>query len=96
MTERPFTPDSLAERWGCSGKHIRSLIQKGEIPHFRVGGKLLRIPAEAVAEIEACQTEEPDTNSNGTEENGPSNGSNTAELDAIRRARLTGKQPIAQ
>lgn len=37
MSERPFTPDMLAERWLCSSAHIRRLCQRGDLPHFRVG-----------------------------------------------------------
>jgi excisionase family DNA binding protein len=38
---RPYTPETLAERWGCSPAHIRAMIRRGELPHFRLGGKLL-------------------------------------------------------
>jgi excisionase family DNA binding protein len=45
---RPYTPDSLAERWECSERHIRALVKKGELTCFRVG-KLIRI---SVSEVE--------------------------------------------
>ncbi|WP_420869064.1 excisionase family DNA-binding protein [Cereibacter azotoformans] len=51
---RPFTPETLAERWGCSAETIRQLAARGELSHFRVG-RMIRIPAAAVQEIEACQ-----------------------------------------
>jgi len=41
----PFSVETLAARWGISGKSIRHMIQRGEISAFRLGGKLLRIPA---------------------------------------------------
>jgi len=43
----PFTPKTLAARWGCSERHIRHLIERQELPHFRVGN-LIRIPPQAV------------------------------------------------
>src|ERR1700735_2007208 len=51
VMDRPFTPDSLAERWGCSGAHIRNQINAGVIPCFRVG-KLVRILAPWVYAFE--------------------------------------------
>jgi len=51
---RPYTPEMLADRWGCSSETVRTLIKRGELRGFRVG-KLFRIPAQAVEEYE-CQT----------------------------------------
>lgn len=51
MTEhlpRVFTPDTLADRWGCSAETIRQMCKRGELPHFMVG-RMFRIPASAVA-----------------------------------------------
>ena len=44
-----FTVASLAKRWGCSEVHVRNLINRGELRSFRLGGKLIRIPADEVA-----------------------------------------------
>ncbi|MBL3672275.1 excisionase family DNA-binding protein [Paracoccus aerius] len=44
---RPYTPGTLAERWGCSAETIRAMIRRGELPAFRVG-RMMRIPAEVV------------------------------------------------
>lgn len=44
---RPFTPGSLAKEWGCSERLIRNLIAAGELQAFKLGEKLLRIPAAA-------------------------------------------------
>ena len=52
---RPFSSEELAERWGVSAQHIRDLIGKGELRHFRVG-RLIRIPATVVREFEECLT----------------------------------------
>ena len=50
----PFTPETLAAHWGVSASSIRSRCNAGHLPHFRFG-KLYRIPANVVEEIEACQ-----------------------------------------
>lgn len=55
MTSRVFTPSKLAERWECSERHVRNLISSGELPSFRLGGKLLRIRIEDVERFE-CQS----------------------------------------
>lgn len=52
---RVFTPRTLAERWHCSERHVRNMIDRGEIRYFRLGGKLLRIPAESVNEAESSK-----------------------------------------
>lgn len=51
---RPYTPETLAEHWDCSPRHIRNMIREGELPAFRLGGKLLRIRPEDVEAYE-CQ-----------------------------------------
>ncbi|MDY0871117.1 excisionase family DNA-binding protein [Dongia rigui] len=48
---RPFTLDGLAERWECSGSHVRKLCAAGKLRHFRIGS-LYRIPVDAVLEFE--------------------------------------------
>ncbi len=48
---RPYTLDGLAERWECSGTHIRRLCVAGKLRHFRIGS-LYRIPIDAVTEYE--------------------------------------------
>lgn len=54
MNKRPFTPESLAMHWDVSAASIRNMCQSGELRHFRVG-RLYRIPAAAVEELEECQ-----------------------------------------
>ncbi len=54
MTDLPYTPESLADRWQCHPSTIRKMIGRGELPYFRVSGTLLRIPARVVREIEQC------------------------------------------
>jgi excisionase family DNA binding protein len=54
MHARPFSPETLAERWGCSAEKVRRMYHDGELVGFRLG-KLIRIPAAEVDRIE-CQT----------------------------------------
>jgi excisionase family DNA binding protein len=51
MAPKVFTPKTLAKEWGCSDHHIRTLIHRGELRAFKLGGKLLRIRAEDVEEF---------------------------------------------
>lgn len=50
--ERPHTPETLAGEWGVSAQHVRDLIRKGDLPHFRIG-RLLRISVPAARKYEA-------------------------------------------
>lgn len=54
MQAKPYTPETLAERWGCSATTIRNLCGAGEIEHFRLG-RMYRIPAHVVEGLEGCQ-----------------------------------------
>ncbi|WP_373418403.1 helix-turn-helix domain-containing protein [Sagittula sp. MA-2] len=51
---RPYTPDTLAEKWACSAETIRQMCKRGDLHYFRVG-RSYRIPAAAVEEHE-CPT----------------------------------------
>lgn len=55
----PFTPETLAERWGCSGETVRQMVRSGQLPGFRVG-RMIRISVIAVEEHEKCQSIELD------------------------------------
>ncbi len=59
---RVFTPATLARRWECSERHVRNLINSGDLPAWRLGGKLLRITVEAVQAFEATPAVEPAPN----------------------------------
>lgn len=50
----PFSLKTLAERWGCSDETVRQMVISKKLPAFRVG-TMLRIPAAAVEEYEACK-----------------------------------------
>ena len=54
-----YTPRTLAKEWGCSERHVRNLIQQGELPAFRAGHRLLRITKEAVEEYQNRSVVEP-------------------------------------
>jgi excisionase family DNA binding protein len=88
MTVRPFSPETLADRWGCSSEKIRQMCRGGELSSFRLG-KLIRIPASEVDRIE-CQI----TDSSNTEESASSNTSTLpADAFAARLARQTPDSP---
>jgi excisionase family DNA binding protein len=55
--EKPYSPETLADRWGCSAEKVRIMYHNGEIAGFRLG-KLIRIPAAEVRRIEGCGTSE--------------------------------------
>ena len=44
VTTRPFSPETLAERWACSTEKIPRMLHDGEHAGFTLG-KLNRIPA---------------------------------------------------
>lgn len=56
LRAHPFTPESLADRWGCSSETVRQLLRSGRLRGFRVG-RMFRIPAAAVEEYECGNTE---------------------------------------
>lgn len=69
---KPFTPETLGERWGCSGNKIRHMFHDGELAGFRLG-KLIRIPAVEVERYECAQTRAASaTSSSSIEESLPS------------------------
>lgn len=48
-----YTPKTLAQRWQCSERHVRTMIATGELPSFRLGDKLVRIRGEDVRNMES-------------------------------------------
>lgn len=38
-----MTPKMVADRWMCSEQQVRKLIASGQLPHFKAGGKLIRL-----------------------------------------------------
>jgi excisionase family DNA binding protein len=62
MTHRkPFTVETAAEHLGCSESHVRNLCNRyqrgksGGLRHFRIG-RLIRIPAAAMEELECVSS----------------------------------------
>lgn len=53
---RPFTPETLAERWECSAETIRLMCRNGQLASFKVG-KMYRIPAASVDAHESTKVE---------------------------------------
>ena len=51
-----YTPEQIAQRWGCDAKTVRNMLNDGALTGFRVGQKLWRIRAEKLEEYELCQT----------------------------------------
>ena len=60
MTAKPYSPQTLADRWGCSAEKVRIMYRNGEINGFQLG-KLIRIPAAEVERYECQNTPSPDT-----------------------------------
>src|SRR5262245_23770033 len=86
--ERPFTPDTLAEHWGCSPQHVRDLCRAGKLRHFKLGDRLIRIQPVAVLEYEAQQCESVSAN---IAENGRSSGEREARRVVGLSVRQIGK-----
>jgi excisionase family DNA binding protein len=60
-----LTPEEVAERWHCSASHVRKLINRGELPHFRLGGKLLRVPLSELEKWECRSSRCSDSGADG-------------------------------
>lgn len=90
MPEKPFTPETLADRWGVTGKCIRDLCVKGTLSFFKVG-KLYRIPAEVVDTYERGNGW--NTGSNSTGEHGASSGEKAEQRSAKASRPQTSQQP---
>lgn len=63
---RPFTPETLAERWDCSPEHVRTLCKQGRLRSFKIGRGLYRVPPDAVTEYEARAWNSGSTEDGGT------------------------------
>lgn len=55
MANSVYSVASLAEHWECGTDTIYSMIKSGDLPAFKVGGRLLRIRADEVERFE-CRT----------------------------------------
>ena len=85
---RPFTPERLGKRWGCSAEKVRQMFHHGELAGFRLG-KLIRIPLIEVERYECALIQQASaTSSSRTEENSLSR-SDAARIAADTRRVLT-------
>jgi excisionase family DNA binding protein len=64
MTDRPYTPETLAERWACTPDHIRRMCRRGDLTFFKIGSHI-RIPFD---EVERYEKEPPSATPTPTEE----------------------------
>ncbi|MBS4049010.1 MAG: helix-turn-helix domain-containing protein [Alphaproteobacteria bacterium] len=87
MEGRPYSPESLAKRWDCSSRHVRTLLKTGGLRGFQLGGKLWRISAAEVERFEQCQG--PGDSSDTGAPSAPT-GERASSLSAARSARQTG------
>lgn len=85
MSERPYSPATLADRWGCSAETVRQMCRRGELSWFSLG-KLIRIPASEVERVECLNG-----GSSGTEDNGAS--PSVVPASELRLARMIGAGP---
>jgi len=92
QTARIFDVATLAEHWACGTDTIYSLVRSGELAHFKLGGKLIRIRADEVERYE-CRTITP---SPDTEESSRSSGTKMDDATDIRLERLIARQPRQQ
>lgn len=76
---RVFTPATLADYWQCSEQHVRNLINRGELRHVRLGGKLLR--------IRWCDVEEFECRNGGSQSIGESSPSPSNKMEGANDAR---------
>ena len=89
---KPYTPESLAERWSCSAEQVRKMIHRGELCGFRLG-KLIRIPAIEVERFECASQPVENINSSATAENTQSRLARDEIAVESRLARLTLVSP---
>lgn len=87
MNAKPFSPETLAERWGCSAEKVRLMYHAGELTGFRLG-KLIRIPAAEVERYECQNTPSP-----CTEESTPSPSARESDGFESRLVRQTADLP---
>lgn len=88
---KPYSPQTLADHWGCSAEKIRLMCKDGELSSFTLG-KLIRIPASEVERVECQNIDSPNI-----EESSPLLGTKQGESNRFesRRVRLTEGLPKA-
>jgi excisionase family DNA binding protein len=84
---RPFTPETLGQRWGCSAEKVRQMFHSGELLGFRLG-KLIRIPVIEVEQYECAQTQAASASSSSSIEESLPSPSVAARIAADTRREL--------
>jgi excisionase family DNA binding protein len=93
LSTKPYSPELLADRWGCSPEKVRQMYHRGELAGFRLG-KLIRIPANEVERFECAQLQAPKgTSSSSIAESSPSRSDAARIAVESRLARLTLVSP---
>lgn len=92
MKQAVFDVPTLAQHWGCGTDTIYTLVRSGELRHFKLGGKLIRIRADEVERYECREI----TPSNDCEGNSLSSGGMQTDAIDIRLERLIERQPRPQ
>ena len=57
VNDRPYTPETLAERWECSPQHVRKMLADGRLKGFKLASRMWRISTTEVAKDEEDQCE---------------------------------------
>jgi excisionase family DNA binding protein len=85
QADRPYSPETLADRWSCSSETVRQMCRRGDLSYFRLG-KLIRIPANEVERVECL---------NGGSSSTEDSGASPTEIPAseLRLARMIGDGP---
>ena len=58
LTRDIYSPEQIAERWGCSAETVRRLIRRGRLEAFRQGPRLLRVRAATLQTYELARLPE--------------------------------------
>ena len=93
MLRRPYTPDEVATLWGCSARHVRNLIARGELRAFRIGSRLFRIPADALEEIERCRTTRSDASTDASSSHGGKTDDDTVIVLTLQPSLMRNAKP---
>ena len=88
MAPRIHSVATLADHWGCSTDTIYALVKSGELPHFNLGGKLIRIRGDEVERFE-CRS----IPSEGIAASSSWSGTNRDDATDMRLERLIERQP---
>lgn len=91
--KQTLRPADVAERWDCSERHVRHMLDRGELPFFRLGEKLIRISLEDVEEYERCQRKRNIALASTEEYTASSSPMKQARADVLRLVRRTRQKP---